>query len=63
VTTGERIRTAGRTRIAFRDGVPLAVREGDVVRELTPIEPSIAGAVTARLSSSRRVPEILRSSR
>jgi ATP-dependent Lhr-like helicase len=38
VTAGERIRTAGRSRIVYRDGVPLAVREGDVVRELAPIE-------------------------
>jgi ATP-dependent Lhr-like helicase len=53
VTAGERIRAAGRTRIAYGNGVPLAVREGDVVRELTPIEPSIASAVAARLSAKR----------
>jgi hypothetical protein len=40
--------------------VPVAVREGDFVRELTPIEPSIAAAVTARLSS-RRTRDIVRS--
>jgi ATP-dependent Lhr-like helicase len=36
VTTGERIRIAGRTRIVYRDGVPLAVVEGGVTRELAP---------------------------
>ncbi|HEY0871995.1 MAG TPA: DEAD/DEAH box helicase, partial [Vicinamibacterales bacterium] len=32
VTPGERIRTAGRNRIVYRDGVPLAVREGRVLQ-------------------------------
>jgi ATP-dependent Lhr-like helicase len=41
VTTGERIRTAIRTRIVYRDGVPLAVAEGDSVRELVPVEPGL----------------------
>ena len=35
VTAGERIRVAARTRIAYRDGVPLAVTEGGIVRQLT----------------------------
>jgi ATP-dependent Lhr-like helicase len=34
VTAGERIRTAGRNRITYRDGVPLSVREGGIVRPL-----------------------------
>jgi ATP-dependent Lhr-like helicase len=34
VTAGERIRVAGRNRIVYRDGVPLAVREGEFVRSL-----------------------------
>jgi ATP-dependent Lhr-like helicase len=34
VTAGERIRTAGRNRIVYRDGVPIAVTERDVVRDL-----------------------------
>jgi ATP-dependent Lhr-like helicase len=36
VTAGERIRAAGRTRIVYRDGAPVAVLEGDCVRELAP---------------------------
>jgi ATP-dependent Lhr-like helicase len=54
ITPGDRIRTAGRTRIVYRDGVPLAVMEGDFTRELTTIDPAIAGDV-ARALSRRRV--------
>ena len=49
VTAGERIRTAGRNRIVYRDGVPLAVVEGDFVRELAPIDPRIAADVSRAL--------------
>jgi ATP-dependent Lhr-like helicase len=59
VTAGDRIRTAARTRIVYRDGVPLAVREGDFTRELTVIDPAIAGDV-ARALSRRRVLALLR---
>ena len=45
VTAGERIRTATRTRIVYRDGTPLAVVEADVVRELAPIEPEFLSLV------------------
>ena len=48
VTAGDRIRAAGRTRIVYRDGTPLAVMEGDFVRELSPVDPSIAAAVSPR---------------
>ena len=50
VTAGERIRAAARNRVAYRDGVPLAVREGDFVRELAPVDPSIAADVSRALS-------------
>jgi ATP-dependent Lhr-like helicase len=55
VTAGERIRTAGRNRIVYRDGAPLAVLEGDHVRELAPVDPRIALAVSRALKT-RRVP-------
>ncbi len=57
VTSGERIRAAGRNRIAYRDGVPLAVLEGDFVRELTPLEPSVAQEVS-RVLTRRRTPAL-----
>jgi ATP-dependent Lhr-like helicase len=53
VTAGERIRTAGRNRIVYRDGVPLAVAEGGIVRELAPIDPGIAGDVSRALRARR----------
>jgi ATP-dependent helicase Lhr and Lhr-like helicase len=58
VTAGERIRTASRTRIVYRDGVPLAVAEGDLVRELAPIDPRIAADVSRALKT-RRVPALV----
>ena len=46
VTAGDRIRTARRNRIVYRDGIPLAVMEGDFVRALAPIDPAIAADVS-----------------
>jgi ATP-dependent Lhr-like helicase len=51
VTAGDRIRSAGRTRIVYRDGAPLAVVEGGVVRELAPIPPALAAAVSRALKT------------
>ena len=53
VTAGERIRTARRTRIAYRDGIPVAVREADVVRDLAPVDPLTASEVSRALKSGR----------
>ena len=53
VTAGDRIRTAGRNRIVYRDGVPLAVREGEFVRELTPLDPALAAEVSRALTARR----------
>jgi ATP-dependent Lhr-like helicase len=58
VTAGERIRTAGRNRIVYRDGAPLAVIEQDFVRELAPIDPRIAADVSRALRA-RRLPVLV----
>ena len=50
LTAGDRIRTFRRNRIVYRDGVPLAVLEGNVVRELSPIPAAIAAEVSHALS-------------
>ena len=50
---GERIRSVGRTRIVYRDGVPIAVLEGDVVRELGAIDPGLAVEVSRALTPRR----------
>ena len=49
ITAGERIRAAARSRIAYRDGVPLAVKEGDVVRELTSLDGGLESEVAHAL--------------
>ena len=59
VTAGDRVRALRRNRIAYRDGVPLAVLEGEFVRELTPIDPAIAADV-ARALSRPRLPALIR---
>jgi ATP-dependent Lhr-like helicase len=42
VTSGDRIRAVARSRIAYRDGVPIAVKEGAVVRELASLDAETA---------------------
>ena len=49
VTSGDRIRAVARSRIAYRDGVPIAVKEGDVVRELTPLDADATQAARTAL--------------
>jgi hypothetical protein len=49
ITPGERIRAAGRNRIAYRDGVPVGVREGDFVRPLAPLDDGLAAEVARTL--------------
>jgi ATP-dependent Lhr-like helicase len=55
VTPGDRIRAAAGSRIVFRNGVPLAAFEGDMLRTLGDIEPAIAADVAAA-AAGRRVP-------
>jgi ATP-dependent Lhr-like helicase len=50
VTSGERVRAAGRNRLLYRDGVPIALREGDAVRELTPLDSATAADVRTLLT-------------
>ena len=59
VTAGERIRAAGRNRLVYRDGVPLAVLEGEIVRQLAPVDAAIAADVS-RVLHRRRSPALLR---
>jgi ATP-dependent Lhr-like helicase len=56
VTAGDRVPARGRTRVAYRDGVPAAVREGDVVRELTPLDAAAKTLVTQALKHLRPRP-------
>jgi ATP-dependent Lhr-like helicase len=59
VTPGERVRSAGRNRMVYRDGIPLAVMEGEFLRDLSPVDPAIAADV-ARSLARRRSSSLLR---
>jgi ATP-dependent Lhr-like helicase len=55
VTAGERVRAVASNRIAWRDGIPLSVMEGDYLRPLVELEPAAAMDIAALLAG-RRVP-------
>ncbi len=52
---GGRIRSVAATRIAYRNGMPLSVMEGDYLRPLAQVEPTIAIEAATALAG-RRVP-------
>jgi ATP-dependent Lhr-like helicase len=58
LTSGDRVRAAAGTRIAYRDGVPLAALEGDYLRPLSPIDPVLASKVATALAG-RPVPAVV----
>jgi ATP-dependent Lhr-like helicase len=55
ITGAERLRTAAGNRIVYRDGVPVAAMEGDMLRTFGHIDPAIAADVAAA-AAGRRVP-------
>jgi ATP-dependent Lhr-like helicase len=55
VTPGDRIRAAAGNRLVYRNGVPCAALEGDMLRMLEPVDASIAPDVAAA-AAGRRVP-------
>jgi ATP-dependent Lhr-like helicase len=55
ITGAERLRSAAGNRIVYRNGVPLAALEGDMLRTFGEIEPSIAADVAAA-AAGRPVP-------
>jgi ATP-dependent Lhr-like helicase len=57
VTSGERVKAIGGYRIAYRNGVPVAVLEGVSVRPLAPIDREWAGEITAALTG-RKLPSV-----
>ena len=61
VTAGDRVRAMTASRIAYRDGVPLAAMEGDYVRPLiaeTDIAPALAAEVASSLAG-RPMPAVI----
>jgi ATP-dependent Lhr-like helicase len=55
ITPGDRIRAAQGNRIVYRNGVPIAAREGDVLKRLAEVDPAVA-AEAAAAAVGRRVP-------
>ena len=53
ITSGERIRTASGNRLVYRNGAPVAVREGDMLRMLAELESPIAAEVAAAAAGRR----------
>jgi ATP-dependent Lhr-like helicase len=61
ITAGERVRAVAASRVAYRDGVPLAALEGDYVRpliELAGVAPALAAEVATTLTG-RPMPPVL----
>jgi ATP-dependent Lhr-like helicase len=58
VTPGDRVAAVASTRIAYRDGVPLAALEGDYLRPLATFDPALAADVASALAG-RRVPPVI----
>ncbi len=59
VTAGDRVRAAARTRIAYRDGVAIAICEKDAIRELTPLDSEIAQTVQVALGRAGYRPSVV----
>ncbi len=57
ITGEERIRTSAANRIVYRNGVPVAAMEGDLLRTFGDLEPELA-ADAAAAAAGRRVPVI-----
>jgi ATP-dependent Lhr-like helicase len=58
VTAGERVAAIAATRMAYRNGVPLALLEGDYIRPIAEVDPAIAADVASALTG-RRMPPVI----
>jgi ATP-dependent Lhr-like helicase len=57
VTSGDRVRAAASSRVAYLNGVPVAALEGDYIRRLAEIDPSISAGLATTLAG-RRLPAV-----
>jgi len=57
VTPGDRLRASAGNRIVYRNGVPVAAMEGDMLRQLADLDPDSA-AHAAAAAAGRRVPVV-----
>jgi ATP-dependent Lhr-like helicase len=54
VTTGERVRAVASNRVVYRDGVPIAVVEGEYARPLIETEGAVPADLALVLTGRRR---------
>ena len=57
ITAGDRIRSIAGNRVVYRDGVPVAAMEGDMLRTLAPLDADVAG-LAAAAAAGRPVPVV-----
>jgi ATP-dependent Lhr-like helicase len=57
VTAGDRVRASASNRVAYVNGVPVAALEGDYIRTLAEIDPSISAGLATSLAG-RRLPSV-----
>ncbi len=58
LTSGDRIRAVTSTRIAYRNGVAVAVGEGDSIRPLVELDSQAAAAAASALAARRRLASV-----
>jgi len=57
ITPGDRIRVAASNRVVYRNGIPVAAMEGDMLRLLAAVDAGLAPDVAAA-AAGRRVPVV-----
>ena len=55
LTAGDRIRSTARNRVAYRDGVPIAVLEAGIVRTLVAVDAQASHEISVALRARRPV--------
>jgi hypothetical protein len=54
LTSGDRVRSITSTRIAYRDGIPVALREGESIRPFGEIDSTAAAQIATALAGRHR---------
>jgi ATP-dependent helicase Lhr and Lhr-like helicase len=56
VTAGDRVRAAAGSRVAYADGIPVAALDGECVRPLADVGPSVSASLATALTGRRMPP-------
>jgi ATP-dependent Lhr-like helicase len=57
LTPGDRVRAIPANRVVYRNGVPIAAMEGDLLKQFAEVDPAV-GAEAAAAAAGRRVPVV-----